>query len=217
MRAPLDSLRRLARLAATGRSARRARSAAQARNTELLKFVRMLIQFRAGHPVFRRRRFFQGKAVRGVREQLGDIAWFTTAGKEMTDADWETGSAKSLTVFLNGDAISEPDRRGEPIRDDSFLLLFNAGEPELDFALPPAHYGVLWTKVLDTAMPVISAPGLTIVKPGEFVTVPGRSLQVLRRDCNPLSIPARPTWMRPARHGHQSRPAGMQPMPHWAG
>jgi glycogen operon protein len=167
---------------AAGRSARRARSAAQARNTELLKFVRMLIQFRAGHPVFRRRRFFQGKAVRGVREQLGDIAWFTTAGKEMTDADWETGSAKSLTVFLNGDAISELDRRGEPIRDDSFLLLFNASELDLEFALPPPHYGVLWTKVLDTAVPVTPAQDVTIGKPGDLVAVPSRSLQVLRRD-----------------------------------
>jgi isoamylase len=167
---------------AAGRSARRARSAAQARNQELVKFVRMLIQFRAGHPVFRRRRFFQGKAVRGVREQLGDIAWFTTAGKEMTDADWETRSAKSLTVFLNGDAISELDRRGEPIRDDSFLLLFNASELDLEFALPPPHYGVLWTKVLDTAVPVIPAQDVTIGKPGDLITVPSRSLQVLRRD-----------------------------------
>jgi isoamylase len=167
---------------AAGRPARRARSAAQARNQELLAFARVLIQFRADHPVFRRRRFFQGKAIRGVPHQLGDIAWFTPAGQEMTDADWETGSANSLTVFVNGDAISELGRRGEPIRDDSFLLLFNAGELDLEFALPPTRYGVLWTKVLDTAVPVISAQDVTVVKPGDLVTVPGRSLQVLRRD-----------------------------------
>ena len=165
-----------------GRSASRPRSAAQARSRELLNFVRVLIQFRADHPVFRRRRFFHGKAVRGVRHQLGDIAWFTPAGNEMTDADWETGSAKSLTVFLNGDEISELGRRGESIRDDSFLLLFNVGELDLEFALPPPHYGVLWTKVLDTAVPVIAAQDLTVVKPGDLITVPGRSLQVLRRD-----------------------------------
>jgi isoamylase len=164
------------------RPARRARSAGQARNQELLTFTRMLIQFRADHPVFRRRRFFQGKAIRGVPHQLGDIAWFTPAGEEMTDADWETGSANSLTVFLNGDAISELGRRGEPIRDDSFLLLFNAGELDLEFALPPPRYGVLWTKVLDTMVPVISGQDVTIVKPGDLVTVPSRSLQVLRRD-----------------------------------
>ena len=144
--------------------------------------VVQLAQFRADHPVFRRRRFFQGKAIRGVRYELGDVAWFTPAGNEMTDADWETGSARSLTVFLNGDAITEPDRRGESIRDDSFLLLFNAGELDLEFVLPPPHYGVLWSKVLDTAVPEISARDATIVKPGDLLTVPSRSLQVLCRD-----------------------------------
>jgi len=167
---------------AADRRARRARPAAQARNTELLAFVRMLIRFRADHPVFRRRHFFQGEPGREVHQQLGDIAWFTPAGKEMTDADWETGSANSLTVFLNGDAISELGRRGEPIRDDSFLLLFNAGEFDLEFALPPAHYGVLWTKVLDTTVPVIAAQDATVFQPADLVTVPSRSVQVLRRD-----------------------------------
>jgi isoamylase len=132
--------------------------------------------------VFRRRRFFQGQAIRGVPDQPGDIAWFTPAGTEMTDADWEAGFAKSLTVFLNGDAISEPDRRGEPIRDDSFLLLFNASEQDLEFALPPPRYGALWSKVLDTAVPLISAQDATAVKPGDVISVLSRSVQVLRRD-----------------------------------
>jgi isoamylase len=44
----------------------------------------------------------------------------------MAGQDWEAGFAQSLTVFLNGGAITEADRRGQPIRDDSFLLLFNA-------------------------------------------------------------------------------------------
>ena len=41
-----------------------------------------------------------------------------------------------MTVFLNGDAIAEPDARGERIIDDSFLLLFNAHHEAVDFALP---------------------------------------------------------------------------------
>src|ERR1039458_724530 len=89
---------------------------------ELLDFVMALIRLRAEHPVFRRRRFFRGAAVRGKSSgdgQLADIAWFTPGGDEMTDDDWSAGFAKSLTVFLNGNAISEPDPRGERIRDDS--------------------------------------------------------------------------------------------------
>jgi hypothetical protein len=68
--------------------------------------------------VFRRRRFFYGKPVRGQN----DIAWLTPSGEEMTDSDWTVGYAKSLAVFLNGEAITEPDRRGRPIRDDGKLF-----------------------------------------------------------------------------------------------
>ncbi len=148
----------------------------------LLEFARTLIRLRAEHPVFRRRRFFRGKSIRGVPSHLGDIAWFTPAGQEMTDEDWEAGFAKSLTVFLNGDAIIEPDRRGQPVRDDSFLLLFNASERDLDFVLPPAMYGERWDRLLDTAQPLPAAGQDGAAKPGDVVTITSRSLQLLRRD-----------------------------------
>ena len=84
----------------------------------LINSVRTLTSLRAEHPVFRRRRFFRGQSIRGGRQRAGDIAWFTLAGEEMTDEDWEAGFVKSLTVFLNGRAISEPDpaRRAVPGR-----------------------------------------------------------------------------------------------------
>ena len=167
---------------AAGASARRRGPAGQRANRALLEFVRWLVQFRADHPVFRRRRFVRGQDIRGVPGQLGDIAWFTPAGQEMTAADWQAGSARSLTVFLNGRAISEPDRRGERIRDDSFLLLFNASELDQQFTLPPPRYGARWSKVLDTAVPPISAQDVAVVKPGDVIGVPNRSVQVLCRN-----------------------------------
>jgi len=152
---------------------------------DLLDFVRRLIQLRAEHPVFRRRRFFRGQeAVRGRRggpDRPADIAWFTPAGEEMTDDDWAVGFAKSLTVFLNGDAITEPDPRGERIRDDSFLLLFNASELDLEFTVPPERYGQQWAKVLDTALPLSAVPDAAAVKPGDAVPILSRSMQVLAR------------------------------------
>ena len=152
---------------------------------DLLDFVRTLIRLRADHPVFRRRRFFRGQeAVRGRRgapDRPADIAWFTPAGEEMTDDDWAVGFAKSLTVFLNGDAITEPDPRGERIRDDSFLLLFNASELDLEFTVPPERYGQQWAKVLDTALPLSAMPDVAAVKPGDAVPIPSRSMQVLAR------------------------------------
>jgi isoamylase len=154
------------------------------RASGLLEFTSALVKLRHEHPVFRRRRFFRGRPIRGVRDQLGDIAWFAPSGKEMTERDWEAGFAKSLTVFLNGDAISEPGRRGERIRDESFLLLFNASEQDLEFAVPPSRYGAAWLTVLDTARPtagVGGGPADAPVKPGDTARVPSRSVRVLRR------------------------------------
>jgi isoamylase len=147
----------------------------------LVDYVRTLIALRADHPVFRRRRFFSGQALRGGRQRLRDIAWLTPAGQEMTGEDWDAGFAKSLTVFLNGQAISEPDRRGDRIADDSFLLLFNASEHDLVFAIPPRRYGQRWTTVLDTALPRAELEDAGTVKPGDMTTVINHSLQVLRR------------------------------------
>ncbi|GAB3962122.1 glycogen debranching protein GlgX [Actinoallomurus acanthiterrae] len=139
----------------------------------LRAFVRRVTELRREHAVFRRRRFPTGD---------GDILWYTTNGRPMTDADWQTPYAKAITVFLDGDRIAEPDRRGEPIRDDSFLLLFNAADLDLNFVLPDTGGG-MWTGVLDTAAPieVWDDHDRPVVSTGEKVLVEGRSIQVLRR------------------------------------
>ena len=160
----------------------------------LYSHVRMLIKLRAEHPVFRRRRFFRGQPIRGSRKRLGDLAWFTLAGEEMTGEemtgeDWDAGFAKSLTVFLNGQAISEPDRRGERVQDDSFLLLFNASDDDLSFVIPPRRYGPRWSKVLDTAFLAtdledenpVKPEDENPVKPGDAITVINHSVQLLCR------------------------------------
>jgi len=147
----------------------------------LLDFTRRLITLRRDHPVFRRRRYLRGRPLRGGGDQLGDVAWFTPGGEEMTDQDWDAGFAQSLTVFLNGDSITEADRRGQPIRDDSFLLLFNASPRELEFSLPTARYGEVWETVLDTGRPAEQFEDGAAVKAGGLVPVRDRSLQVLRR------------------------------------
>jgi isoamylase len=143
--------------------------AAEPRNEHLTRFVAELIKLRAEHPVFRRRRFFDG----------GAIAWFTPGAEEMTGDDWQVAFAKSLTIYLNGDAITEPGRRGERITDDSFLVLINASELDLEFSIVPAQYGSRWMPVIDTATVI---PEGQPVKPGDTVTLASRSMQVLRRD-----------------------------------
>jgi len=145
---------------------------------DLLTFTRRLIRFRYEHPVFRRRRWFQGRAIHGGDNK--DIAWFTPGGDPMAEENWGQGFAKSLGIFLNGESLPNPNRRGEPVTDDSFYFLLNAHHEPLDFQLPGLAWGKRWLEELDT---VHGWPE----KPRDFparatVTVAGRSLVVLRRE-----------------------------------
>ena len=120
---------------------------------ELLAWTSRLVELRRQHPVFRRRRFFQGRPVRGqlTAKGLPDLAWFRPDGAEMTDSDWTVGYAKSLGVYLNGGAIPDPDEHGRPIVDDTFFLVLNAWDQQMEFTLPGRRWGGSWEVVLDTA------------------------------------------------------------------
>ncbi|MDR3036270.1 MAG: glycogen debranching protein GlgX, partial [Kitasatospora sp.] len=153
----------------------------EAADAALLEFTQGMIWLRRDHPVFRRRRFFHGRPVSGTHDDLTDIAWFTPSGEEMTEQDWSTSYARSLTVFLNGNAISEPDRRGGKIVDDSFLLLFNAHSEPLAFTVPADH-GEAWQLVVDTSLPVLPPRGTgPRVKAGDTLRLLDRALMVLQR------------------------------------
>jgi glycogen operon protein len=117
----------------------------------LLAFTQHIVALRLQHPVFRRRRFFQGSADHGGESDLGDIAWFTPSGEHMSAEDWSNGFARSVAVFLNGSAIPEPGPRGERIIDDSFLVLLNGHHDSLAFTLPGDAYAKTWDVVFDTA------------------------------------------------------------------
>jgi isoamylase len=174
---------------------------AAGKQQDLIDFTCMLSELRRAHPVFRRRRFFSGQA---AADGLQDIVWLTPAGRTMTDNDWQTGYARSLTVFLNGDAITEPGLRGEPVRDDSFLLLFNANREPVAFTVPGVRFGPGWEVLISTATAVgAPAPGPTgtvIVRPGWRIELAGRSIMVLRgiedsppsagSPASPRSVPA---------------------------
>jgi len=148
-------------------------------DTDLVDFVSALTTLRREHPVFRRRRFFAGRPIRGG-EELRDIAWFTPSGEEMTNEDWASDLGRYVTVFLNGDGISDRDARGARVTDDSFLLCFNAHHKDLDVTLPGNGYGEQWTVVLDTTTGLV-ANRSRMHKGDECVTVTARSLVVLER------------------------------------
>jgi glycogen operon protein len=115
----------------------------------LLAFVRALVGLRQAHPVFRRRTFFQGRRIRG--SEVRDLVWYDHRGREMTDEAWNAPAVRSLMVRFAGDAIDELDERGEPIRDDTFLLLLNAEAKPLSFTLPMREASLRWDRILDTS------------------------------------------------------------------
>lgn len=121
-------------------------------DSDLLEFTRSVAALRTAHPVFRRRRFFDGRPVREAGSVgLPDIAWFAPDGSDMTAEDWETGYAKSVAVYLNGQGIADPDVRGQRVVDDSFLLCFNAHYEPIEFVLPPAQFGARWVPAISTS------------------------------------------------------------------
>jgi len=152
------------------------------RERDLVDFTRALSALRRDHPVFRRRRFFRGREPGPGSSGPGDIVWLTPAGKEVTDGDWRAPGAKSLAVFLNGDAISEPDPRGERISDDRFLLLFNADHEAVSFTLPGVRFGREWEIMIDTygpRVPILHGE-LPLLSARAHAKVAGRAVMVLR-------------------------------------
>ena len=142
----------------------------------LVEFTRRMIELRASHPVFRRRDFFQGRPLYGT--EIRDVVWLQPDGQEMTAHAWQQDFARARAVFLSGDGLTDVDRRGRPIRDDSFVLLFNASADPVTFTLPPAlHLGRV-ERLIDTSCddPLEDAQFDTAAP----YTLAGRSLALIR-------------------------------------
>ena len=144
----------------------------------LLTFTKGLIALRQKHPVFRRRRFFQGRRIRGM--EVKDLDWLRPDGKEMTDEDWAQGYVRCLGVRLAGDAMEEKDAKGRPLLDETFLVLLNAHHEPRPFTLPAHKRGVRWQPVFDTASYDTNGKPVTLFRGGDQYDLEARSLAVLR-------------------------------------
>ena len=143
----------------------------------LLDFTRRLIETRLRHPALRRRKFFQGRRIRG--SDVRDITWLRPDGGEMTETEWEASWVRTLGVRLDGRALDELDERGDPIVDDTLLLLLNAHADTVPMTLPPPLPGTVWEVVIDTAEPDLE-PGVRRLEASEPYQLRGRSIALLR-------------------------------------
>lgn len=140
-----------------------------------LDFVRKATLLWRTQPVFQRRRFFQGRSIRG--SDIKDISWFDPSGNEMSDEAWSAGFVRCLGVRLAGDLIGDLDDRGDLIVGETLLILLNAHHEAIPFTMPATKTEHRWERVLDTAEPAGNA--VSFIE-GEEYQIQGRSLTVFR-------------------------------------
>jgi glycogen operon protein len=162
----------------------------------LVDFARYVIRLRREHAVLRRRKFFQGRSIRGAG--VKDIAWYEPQGREMTDKAWDDHFARCLGVLLNGNTLDEIDERGEPVIGDTLFLMFNAHHDPILFRLPVKRPVERWERLLDTADQQIKT-GLLLRD--HTYKIRGRSVVVLRLKGADASKPEAKTASEPARAG----------------
>jgi isoamylase len=148
-----------------------------------LSFVRRVIRIWKTQPVLQRRKFFQGRPIRGAG--VKDILWIDPTGAEMGDAAWNSPTARALGIRMSGET-DETDERGRPLTGDSLLWILNARPENVLFTLPAEEPGAAWERLLDTAVP--DDVGTFFPATGAYL-VQGRSLALLR-----LDPPGRPSW-----------------------
>ncbi|MEP6937466.1 MAG: glycogen debranching protein GlgX [Chthoniobacterales bacterium] len=144
---------------------------------QLLEFTKKLIALRRDHPVFRRPKFFQGRRIRG--SEIRDVMWFNIGGNEMSDEEWSSPFVRSLAMLLSGDTIDVLTFEGQPIRDETFLLLINAHFETIPFVLP-GQQDLEWQLILDTATDNGFLAQPRIFQSGEDVEIAGRATGLLK-------------------------------------
>jgi glycogen operon protein len=142
---------------------------------KLLEFTRRVIRLWRNHVVLQRRKFFQGRSIRGG--DVKDIAWIEPSGKEMSDDTWNRHYVRCLGMWLSGHAIDEVDEQGERLVGDSLLILLNAHHENVPFRLPSLPAGKFWELLIDT---VESRPVAPRTRGGYRYDLGARSISMFR-------------------------------------
>jgi isoamylase len=144
----------------------------------LLDYVSRVIHYRRRHPNFSRRSFYEKDPTAAVNVE--SVQWFRSDGQRMRKKDWEeAGWMRTLGMFLDGRAPEIRDAKGEPVKDDDFLLMLNGHWEPVDFHLPRKLRTGPWYIAFDTNRAHLM-PDVETVTPKSPVRLAGRSLVVVR-------------------------------------
>jgi glycogen operon protein len=105
-------------------------------NTDMLRFVQLMIALRKRHPAIMRRRFLTGKLVHG--RDIPEIQWH---GIEINKPLWDDPEAKILAFTLAGLENGEPDLH----------VAMNMSDQSVSLELPVIA-GRSWCLALDTSL-----------------------------------------------------------------
>jgi glycogen operon protein len=154
------------------------------RKQSLLEFTARLVETRRDHPNLHRRKFFQdrtihpGKAERKVDgKRQKDLEWLRPDGGEMTPGEWNAGWVRCIGLMLNGRTLDDVNGVGQPIHDDTFLILLNPHHEPIQFYMP-RRPGTAWELLISSATP--ESKEAVIVRAGEFYELISRSTALLR-------------------------------------
>ncbi len=128
------------------------------RQRALLEFTTTLIDLRKKHPNLRRRKFFQDRKIspgmaakhKVGSQEIRDVCWYRPDGQEMTQGEWNAGWVRCLGLLLSGRTLSDVDRYGEPVHDDTFLFCLNPHHEPIKFYVPPSGEDCHWEAIIDT-------------------------------------------------------------------
>jgi glycogen operon protein len=119
------------------------------RRKSLLEFTTRLIELRKSHPNLRRKKFYQDRVVH--HSHMKDIAWYRSDGQEMTEEEWNAGWVRSLGVMFNGRTLEQVNEMGQPVVDDTFLVLLNSCHEPVTYTIPCGPHDHGWEQVMDTS------------------------------------------------------------------
>jgi len=138
------------------------------------RFVRMLLRFKAAHPVLAQEHFYL-EACEGGCE--AEIIWHGTDGGE---PQWENPDARAIAFHLNGSAIKKPVH----VQDNDLFVILNSGGFNAKFTLPESsNKNAKWYRIVDTSLPdgedIVDESKSVMIEPPGFYILNGYSSAVL--------------------------------------
>jgi glycogen operon protein len=133
----------------------------------LAQSVRELLALRERYPILRRGRFLNGRydEESGIR----DIVWLNPGGGEMQQEHWDDPRASSIGILLDGRSQASGVR--EHAADQTVLILINAFDGGVEFALPEGQWTVAFSSDEELAVDTLAQDGKLIAPPRSFVVL----------------------------------------------